>query len=46
MPELCRFEGMVIKMLFSDNQQHHKPHIHIFYAEHEVTVGLDGELLA
>ena len=29
MPELSRFEGMVIKMLFSDTVQHNKPHVHV-----------------
>ena len=28
MPELSRFEGMVIKMLFNDTIQHNKPHVH------------------
>lgn len=45
MPELCRFEGMIIRMLFSDTQQHNKPHIHVQCAEHEATVGIDGEML-
>lgn len=27
MPELSRFEGMVIKMLFNDTAQHNKPHV-------------------
>ena len=45
MPELCRFEGMIIKMFFFDNKQHHKPHIHVYYAENKATIGLDGELL-
>lgn len=46
MPELCRFGGMVIVMLFKDTQQHNKPHVHVFYGEYEASVGLDGELLA
>lgn len=25
MPELCRFAGMIIKMLYKDNVQHNKP---------------------
>ena len=45
MPELCRFAGLIIKMFFSDESQHHKPHIHVTYAEYEVVVGLDGEVL-
>lgn len=46
MPELSRFYNIVIKMIFSDNEQHHKPHFHVFYAEHTASVGVDGELLA
>lgn len=46
MPELCRFGGMVIVMLFKDTKQHNKPHVHVYYGEYEASVGLDGELLA
>ena len=34
MPELSRFEGMVIKMLFNDTVQHNKPHVHVTYGEY------------
>ena len=46
MPEISRFYSIVIKMIFSDNDQHHKPHFHVFYNEFEASVGVDGELLA
>ena len=46
MPELSRFHGMVIKMLFNDNGQHHKPHVHVYYGDYRASVGIDGELLA
>ena len=46
MPELSRFFNIVIKMLFSDNAQHNKPHFHVYYAEYEASVGVDGELIA
>lgn len=46
MPELCRFYGIIIKMLFSDTVQHHKPHIHVYYQDYEASVGIDGDLLA
>ena len=46
MPELSRFEGMVIYLLFKDNQEHNKPHVHVYYGEYEASVGIDGELLA
>lgn len=45
MPELCRFNNIVIQMYFDDAKQHHKPHFHVTYAEHEAFVGVDGELL-
>lgn len=46
MPELSRFQGMVIKMLFNDTVQHNKPHVHVSYGEYKASVGIDGELLA
>ena len=46
MPELSRFGGMVIYMLFMDTKQHNKPHVHVYYGDYEATVGIDGELLA
>ena len=46
MPELSRFFNIVIKMIFSDTVQHHKPHFHVYYAEYEAAVSIDGELLA
>ena len=46
MPELCRFYNIIVKMVFSDNSQHYKPHIHVFYNEFEASIGIDGELLS
>lgn len=46
MPELSRFGGMVIYMLFKDIGQHNKPPVHVYYGEYEAVVGIDGELLA
>lgn len=46
MPELSRFQGIVIKMIFLDNDKHHKPHVHVYYGEYEASVGIDGELLS
>jgi len=45
MPELCRFDGMTIRMLYRDNDKHHKPHIHVVCGEHEMSIGIDGETL-
>ncbi len=46
MPELCRFQGIIIRMLFNDRGTHNKPHIHVEYGGYFASVGLDGELLA
>lgn len=46
MAELCRFYGMIVYMLFYDNKEHKKPHIHVKYGDYTASVGLDGELLA
>ena len=46
MPELSRFEGMIIYMLFRDNKEYNKPHVHVYYGEYKASIGIDGELLA
>ena len=37
---------MIIKMLFNDNVQHNKPHVHVYYGEYKASIGIDGELLS
>ena len=46
MPEISRFQGIIIKMIFLDNGKHHKPHVHVYCNEHEAAVTLEGELLS
>lgn len=46
MPELSRFMGIIIRMLYNDTVQHNKPHIHVYYGEYTASIGVDGELLA
>jgi len=46
MPEIARFYGIIIKMLYSDDVQHNKPHFHVFYNDYTASVAIDGELLA
>ncbi len=29
MPELSRFYNIIVRMMYDDNNQHHKPHIHV-----------------
>lgn len=45
MPELSRFERMIIKMLFKDTAPHNKPYVHVYYGEYQASIGIDGELL-
>ena len=46
MPELSRFYGIIIKMLYNDTVQHHKPHVHVYYGEYSASISIDGELLS
>ncbi len=45
MPEISRFYGIVIKMIYNDNDKHHKPHVHVYYVEYEASMAFDGEVL-
>lgn len=45
MPEISRFYGIIVKMIFNDNDKHHKPHVHVYYGEYEASIALDGEVL-
>jgi hypothetical protein len=45
MPILSLFYGIVIRMHKEISAKHHKPHIHVEYAEDEVVIALDGEIL-
>ena len=45
-PTISMFYGIIVYMYFVDNKQHHAPHIHVKYQEHEAVVSVpDGELL-
>lgn len=47
MPVISMFYGIVIRMYFLDNAQHHEPHIHARYASDEASVRIDdGVVLA
>ncbi len=46
MPEISRFFNIIIKMFYSDDEQHHKPHFHVYFNEYEASVAVDGEILA
>ena len=46
MPELSRFYGIVVKMIYNDTGKHNEPHFHVYSGEYSATITLDGELLA
>jgi len=47
MPILSMFYGIVIRMYFFDDRQHHVPHLHAEYAGSRAVFSLgDGEVLA
>ena len=46
MPVISHFYGIVVRMYFNDDEQHHLPHFHVSYGEHKASFDLDGNLLA
>lgn len=45
MPELSRFENIILRMWWHDVGQHNKPHFHAYCGEYEAVIGIDGELI-
>ncbi len=46
MPTISMFYGIIIYMYYQDNEQHHKPHIHVKYQNDEAVISIpDGKLL-
>ena len=45
MPVLSLFYGLIVRMYREVSGKHRKPHIHVEYAENEVVISLDGEIL-
>ena len=47
MPILSMFYGIIIRMYFFDDKQHHLPHLHAEYAANRAVFSIgDGEVLA
>ncbi len=47
MPILSMFYGIIIRMYFMDNRQHHTPHIHAEYSGSKAVFNIeDGSVLA
>ncbi len=46
MPTISMFYGLLVVMYFSDNKQHHTPHIHVTYGDEEAVYDIaTGEVL-
>ena len=45
MPLISQFYGILIRMFFNDQEQHHLPHFHAIYGEYSGSFTLDGELI-
>ena len=46
MPVISMFYGIIVSLYYVDNKQHHRPHIHAKYQEHEAVVSIsDGKVL-
>ncbi len=46
MPVISMFYGIIIRMFYKDNQQHHLPHIHVEYQGKVVVISIeDSEIL-
>jgi hypothetical protein len=43
MPELCKYKGMKIEMLYNE---HNPPHFHVYYAGEYASFNLEGEIIA
>ena len=47
MPTISMFYGLIIRMYYFDNQQHHSPHIHVHFQDDEVVLEIpSGKTLA
>ena len=42
MPILSMFYGIVVRMYFFDDKQHHVPHVHAEYSGHEAVFSIDA----
>ncbi len=46
MPVISMFYGVIIKLFYFDNQQHHCPHIHVHYQDESAVVEIpSGKVL-
>ena len=45
MPELDRFDGIIIRMYYEVDAKHHLPHFHVEYNEFEAVYDFNGKRL-
>ena len=45
MPVISQFYGIIIRMYFNDNEQHHTPHFHARYSEFEASIDFEGNVI-
>ena len=41
MPELSRFQGIIIRMYFEVGEPHHLPHFHAYFQNEVAVIGID-----
>ena len=45
MPELDRFDGIIVRMYYEVDAKHHRPHFHVEYNEYEASYDFNGNLI-
>lgn len=45
MPIISQFFGIIVRMYFNDDEQHHTPHFHVKYGEFAASFDLDGNIM-
>lgn len=47
MPVVSMFYGIIIRMFYMDNKEHHLPHIHVEFGENTAVISIpEGNILA
>jgi len=47
MPTISMFYGILVSILYEDNDRHHLPHVHVRYSGEKASVSIeDGSILA
>ena len=45
MPIISNFYGIIVRIFYSDYEQHNLPHIHIEYSEYDAVFTFDGKII-